>query len=146
MESTPRQEKIDTLAASASQGQSDDGPRKETRSLKPSTFRQAGQLSREELPAVSALHEGVARSLAQSLGAYLRVALEINLTSVEQLAYSEFLKRIPEVTYVMCIRVEHMSAPAAVQIDQSLVFPLIDILLGGTGLCEIVAREVSEIE
>jgi flagellar motor switch protein FliM len=146
MESTPRQEKIDTLAGAASEGQRDGGQRKETRSIKPCTFRQSGQLSGEEVAAVSALHEGFARSLTQSLGAYLRVALEINLTSVEQLAYSEFLKRIPEVTYVMCIRVEHMSAPAAVQIDQSLVFPLIDILLGGTGLCEIVTREVSEIE
>jgi flagellar motor switch protein FliM len=145
MESTPTQETIDTMGRAAS-GSQDDGQRKETRSIQPCTFRQSGQLSGEEVAAVSALHEGFARSLTQSLGAYLRVGLEITLTSVEQLAYSEFLKRIPEVTYVMSFRVEHMSAPAAVQIDQSLVFPLIDILLGGTGLCETVTREVSEIE
>jgi flagellar motor switch protein FliM len=96
--------------------------------------------------AVNGLHEGFARSLTQSLGAYLRVTFEVNLVSVEQLAYSEFLERIPEVTYMMCFRVEQMSTPAAMQIDHSLVFPLVDILLGGIGQCEVLTREVSEIE
>jgi flagellar motor switch protein FliM len=145
MESSASPDKVNAMVHPASLGQGDlQG--KEMRSVKACTFRQSGQLSGEEVAAVSALHEGFARSLTQSLGAYLRVGLEIGLTSVEQLAYSEFLKRIPEITYVMCFRLENMSAPAAVQIDHSLVFPLIDILLGGTGLCEIVTREVSEIE
>ena len=39
-----------------------------------------------------------------------------------------------------------MKVSAALQIDNSLVFPLIDILLGGTGHCQESAREVSEIE
>lgn len=145
MESSAPPDNVNAMVHAASLGQGG-LPGKEMRSVKPCTFRQSGQLSGEEVAAVSALHEGFARSLTQSLGAYLRVGLEITLTSVEQLAYSEFLKRIPEITYVMCFRLENMSAPAAVQIDHSLVFPLIDILLGGTGLCEIVAREVSEIE
>jgi flagellar motor switch protein FliM len=47
---------------------------------------------------------------------------------------------------MMCFSVENMSAGAAMQIDHSLVFPLVDILLGGIGHCEIFTREVSEIE
>jgi flagellar motor switch protein FliM len=144
MESVITQEKIDGMMRAASV--SNDGQNKETRSIKPCTFRQSGQLTGEEVAAVSGLHEAFARNLTQSLGAYLRVGLEINLGSVELLPYSKFLARIPDVTYMMSFRVEHMSTPAAVQIDQSLVFPLVDILLGGTGHCEIVAREVSEIE
>ena len=123
-----------------------DGGSPETRTIKPCTFRQSGQLTGEQVGAVNSLHEGFARSLTQSLGAYLRVGFDVNLVSVEQLSYSEFLERIPEVTYMMCFQVEPMAAEGAMQIDHSLVFPLVDILLGGTGTCEVLTREVTEIE
>jgi flagellar motor switch protein FliM len=145
MERVLTQEEIDAMVRVAS-GRQEDSRKKETRDIKPCTFRQSGQLTGEQVAAVNGLHEGFARSLTQSLGAYLRVTFEVTLVSVEQLAYNEFLERIPEVTYMMCFRVEQMSASAAMQIDHSLVFPLVDILLGGIGHCEILTREVSEIE
>jgi flagellar motor switch protein FliM len=144
MEKVLTQPEIDAMVAGVSGRQNRRS--KETRTIKPCTFRQSGQLTGEQVAAVNGLHEGFARSLTQSLGAYLRVTFEANLVSVEQLAYSEFLERIPEVTYMMCFRVEQMSAAAAMQIDHSLVFPLVDILLGGLGQCEVLTREVSEIE
>ena len=145
MERVLTQEEINAMVRAAS-GQQDDGQGAETRTIKPCTFRQSGQLTGEQVAAVNGLHEGFARNLTQSLGAYLRVSFEVTLVSIEQLAYSEFLERVPEITYMMCIRVEQMSAGAAMQIDHSLVFPLVDILLGGIGQCDIFTREVSEIE
>jgi flagellar motor switch protein FliM len=145
MERVLTQDEIDAMVRVAS-GRQDDGQGPETRSIKPCTFRQSGQLTGEQVAAVNGLHEGFARSLTQSLGAYLRVSFEVTLVSIEQLAYSEFLERIPEITYMMCFRVEQMSAGAAMQIDHSLVFPLVDILLGGIGQCDVFTREVSEIE
>ena len=114
--------------------------------IKPCTFRQSGQLSAEQLRATNGLHEPFARSLAQSLGAYLRVLFETSLTSVEQLTYGEFLERVPAITYMMSFSVPELGASAAMQIDHSLVYPIIDILLGGTGRCDAMPREVSEIE
>jgi flagellar motor switch protein FliM len=145
MERALTQEEIDAMMRVAS-GRQDEHQRKETRLIKPCTFRQSGQLTAEQVAAVNGLHEGFARSLTQSLGAYLRVSFEVTLVSIEQLAYSEFLERIPEITYMMCFRVEHMSSGAGMQIDHSLVFPLVDILLGGIGHCDVFTREVSEIE
>jgi flagellar motor switch protein FliM len=145
MERDLTQDEIDAMVRVAS-GRQGNSPQKEARTIHPCTFRHSGQLSGEQVAAVNGLHEGFARSLSQSLGAYLRVSFDVNLVSIEQLAYSEFLDRIPEITYMICFRVEHMSAPAAMQIDQSLVFPLVDILLGGVGHCESLTREVSEIE
>ena len=145
MERVLTQEEIDAIVRVAS-GRQNESQRKETRSIKPCTFRQSGQLTGEQVASVNGLHEGFARSLTQSLGAYLRVSFEVTLVSTEQLAYSEFLERIPEVTYMMCFRVEQMNAGAAMQIDHALVFPLVDILLGGVGHCDVFTREVSEIE
>lgn len=145
MEKLLTQQEIDAMLRVASRKQ-DQVQRKETRSIKPCTFRESGQLTGEQLAALNGLHEEFARSVSQSLGAYLRVVFEVKLLSIEQLAFNQFLERIPEITYMMCVRVEPMSAPVALQIDHSLVFPLVDILLGGVGHCEILTREVSEIE
>jgi flagellar motor switch protein FliM len=145
MERALSKEEIDAMLrlASARQAQSQ---KKETRSITPCTFQHSGQLSAEQVAAIKGLHEGFARGLSQAMAGYLRVSCEINLVLTEQLTYSQLLERIPEVTYVTGFSVQQTSAPAALQIDHSVVFPLVDLLLGGVGNCETLTREVSEIE
>jgi len=138
------QEEIDAMVH-ATRGASDNATT-DQRTIRPCTFRQSGQLAGEQVRAIGGLLEPFARNLAQSLGAYLSVPFEVKLASVEQLAYGEFLERVPEVTYMVSFLVSPINTAAAMQIDNSLVFPLIDILLGGTGECQELAREVSEIE
>jgi len=145
MEKVLSQEEIDAMVRAARGGESD-APLAEHRSIKACNFRQSGQLTGEQVRALTILHEGFARSLTQSLGAYLRVLFEATLTTVEQIAYAEFLQRVPEVTYMMSYHVRPIGAAAAMQLDHALVFPLVDILLGGTGHCDPMTREITEIE
>jgi flagellar motor switch protein FliM len=145
MERILTQEEIDAMVLVAASRQNDHRT-KEARSVKPCSFRQSGQLTGDQMASVTAVHEAFARSLTQSLGAYLRVTFEVNLGPVEQTIYSQVAERTPEATYMMAFRAEHMSAAAAMQIDHSLVFPLVDILLGGVGHCETLPRDVTEIE
>lgn len=109
-------------------------------------FRQAGQMSRDQVRAVNILHDSFARNLTDSLGAYLRVLFEANLVSVEQLSYAEFLQRVPQTSYVGSINLTPIEASAALQIDLSLVFPLLELLLGGQVTGEIPERDLTEIE
>ncbi len=146
MEKSITQEQIAAMLRVAAAAQQHKQPRQESRSIEPCTFRQAAQLTAEQVATINGLYEGFARGLSQSLGAYLRVSCEVTLVSTEQLAYNQLLQRLPEITYMTGFSVEQMSAPGALQIDHSIVFPLVDILLGGVGQCEIVMREVSEIE
>jgi flagellar motor switch protein FliM len=128
-------------------GRKEEATRIETRSIVPCMFGQAGLLSSHKAAAINAMHEAFARSLNQSMGAYLRTEFEVKFVSAEQLLYSEFLTRLPEHTYVMCFEVEQMAGSSTLlQMDHSLVFPLLDILLGGTGHCAAITREISEIE
>ena len=145
MQKVLNQEEIDDMVRAA-RGRLDQSPASVQRSIKPCSFRQAGQLTGEQVRALTILHEAFARSLTQSLGAYLRVLFEATLVTVEQVAYAEFLQRVPEITYMMSFQVRPIGAAAALQLDHSLVFPLVDILLGGTGKCEPMTREVTEIE
>jgi flagellar motor switch protein FliM len=108
--------------------------------------RRAGQIGREQLQAITQLHEGFARSLTHSLGAYLRVIFTAALVSAEHLTYREFMERIPETTYFASCKLEPMGLEAALQIDLKVAFPIVDLLLGGEGKSTTTTREITEIE
>lgn len=147
MEKILTQEEIDALFRAA-QGRAPEAPKApaEGRTLTACNFRQSARISKEQLRSVSQLHELFARNLTHSLGAYLRLAFEVNLVSAEQLNYGEFLQRIPEVTYLVSMSIRPMGVSAAVEIDLPLAFPIIDVLLGGAGRVEPTVREITEIE
>jgi len=97
MQRVLNQEEIDAIVQ-ASRGLTSNATKKE-KSVQSCDFRQAGQLSRELVQAVSGMYEGFARNLSQELGLHLPVAIQVLLVSVEQLTYKDFLVRTPEVTY-----------------------------------------------
>ena len=109
-------------------------------------LRKMGALNAEQVRVVSTLHESFARRLGGSLAAYLRVGFEMNLVSVEQLIYSELLSRFPELTYLASLTMMPIDARATIQADLSLVFPIVDLVLGGSGADSIDPRELTEIE
>ena len=144
MQRVLNQEEIDAIVQAA-RGQTA-GAAKEEKSVQACDFRQAGQLSRELAQAISGMYEGFARNVSQALGLQLPVPVQVLLVSVEQLTYKDFLVRTPEVTYMIAFRLKQLQAAAAMQIDNSIVFPLIDVLLGGNGKCDVFTREVTQIE
>ena len=109
-------------------------------------MRRAGQIGREQLQAITQLHEGFARSLTHALGTYLRVVFAATLVSAEHLTYREFIERIPETTYLASCSLEPMGVRGALQLDLKVAFPIIDLLLGGEGKSLAVARDITEIE
>ncbi len=144
MEKVLNQEEIDAMFRAAlgrSQGATSSLP-----SFQPCDFKQAGQIKKDQVRAISNLHEGFARNLTNALGAYLRVVFEVNLVSVEQLTFREFLQRIPDLAYLATFQVKPLGAIAALDLEPSLVFPIIDLLLGGVGRMNDQEREITEIE
>lgn len=108
--------------------------------------RRAGQIGREQLQAITLLHEGFARNLTHSLGAYLRVVFEATLVSAEHLTYREFVASIPETTYLASCRLDPTGVNAALQLDLKIAFPIIDLLLGGEGRSMPEPRAITDIE
>jgi len=146
MEKVLNQEEIDAMVRAARTGgqegaRSSAGPR-----VEPWDARRAGQIGREQLQAITLLHETFARNLTHSLGAYLRVVFNATLVSAEHLTYREFLQRLPETTYLASCRLDPMGLNAALQLDLKVAFPIIDLLLGGEGKGMAAAREITEIE
>jgi flagellar motor switch protein FliM len=114
--------------------------------VKKCDFRQAGQLTKEQVQQVTLLHAGFPANLGNSLGAYLRVGIHANLVAVEQITYSEFLSRLPEQTYVVTISLQPAEEVAAMQLELPILFPMVDLLLGGSGQALKEPRDLTEIE
>ena len=112
----------------------------------PCDLRRSNQLTSDQVFAVTTLHEAFARRVSSSLGAHLRVSFELNLVSVEQLAYRDFLARIPDPTYFASVHAMPIDARAAVQLDIALAYPIIEVILGGSVSEAIDVRDLTEIE
>lgn len=146
MQNELNQEEIDAMVRAArSGGRAEAGPEKAPK-VEPWDVHRAGQIGREQLLAITQIHEGFARSLTQALGTYLRVVFAAALVSAEHLTYREFTQRIPETTYLAACRLEPMGVNGALQLDLKVAFPIIDLLLGGEGKGVAAAREITEIE
>ena len=137
------QQEIDAILGSARKADKSSAP---TKFIQPWNQRGSGQMHNDQARAITTLHESFARNLTHSLGAYLRIPFEVSLVSVEQLTFNEFLSAIPELTYLLALELTPPGVMAALQLDHSIVFPTVDVLLGGSGTYAEIVREISEIE
>jgi flagellar motor switch protein FliM len=146
MEKLLKQDEIDALFQAARTQTADGAQIEDVRSrVVPYSFSSAGQISTEQLRAISMLNDLFARNLTHNLAASLRTRFHVNLVSAEQIPFNEFMLRIPEISYVASVRLEPLGALSVLQIEMSLVPPIIDLLLGGEGR-EGQLRELTEIE
>jgi flagellar motor switch protein FliM len=145
MEKMLKQDEIDALFAAARTAD----PARERTELRervtPYNFSSAGQISTDQLRAISMLNDLFARNLTHNLAAWLRTRFQVNLVSAEQIPFHEFLLRIPEISYAASVRLEPLGALSVLQLDLALAPPIIDLLLGGDGR-EGPLRELTDIE
>src|ERR1700752_2777555 len=96
-------------------------------------FRRPDRIAKSQLRAIHVLHDNFVRNLSSSLSAYLRSYLIVNLVSVEQLSYAEFLECLPSPTCIVSLGLKPYDGNAVLELNSSLIFPILEILLGGNG-------------
>jgi flagellar motor switch protein FliM len=110
-------------------------------------FRRPDRIAKDQLRAIHLLHENFARSLASSLSAYLRAYVMVNLVSVEQLSFREFAQCLPSPTCIATLSLKPHEGNAILELNPAMVFPVLEMLLGGTGKSNYkVTSEITEIE
>src|SRR3984957_7363004 len=144
MEKLLKQDEIDALFQAARTKESESAPNVGARVL-PYNFSTSGQISNEQLRAISMLNDLFARNLTHNLAAWLRTKFQVNLVSAEQIQFNEFLLRIPEISYAASVRLEPLGALSVLQLDLAIAPPIIDLLLGGEGK-DGPLRELTDIE
>ncbi len=113
----------------------------------PYDFRRPDRIAKDQLRAIHLLHDNFARSLASSLSAYLRAYVAVNLVSVEQLSFLEFSQCLPSPTCIVTLGMNPFEGNALLELNPSLLFPMLEMLLGGDGKRSTqMEREITEIE
>jgi flagellar motor switch protein FliM len=144
MEKTLKQDEIDALFQTARAQKNVETADQRSR-VQPYSFTRAGQISNEQMRAISLLNDIFARNLTHNLGAWLRTTFHVSLVSAEQIPFNEFILRIPELSYVCSVRLEPLRAVSVLQMEMAPAPSIVDLLLGGEGAPGKL-RELTDIE
>ncbi len=143
------QEEIDALLNAASDQGGGSVPQFEGDQRTPAVsynFRRPDRVTKDQIRSLHFLHDRFARNVSTSLSAYMRVVTEVSILSVEQFTYSEFLMSLSDPTAFYAISMRPLEGTAALELNPSVAFTMIDRMLGGSGRGVIFSRALTEIE
>lgn len=144
------QEEIDALLEAVDDGKDDDTLSRSDilpqRQVTLYDFKRPNRVSKEQLRAFRSIHDKMARALSSQISAVMRSIVEIQLHSVDQMTYGEFLMSLPSPTSFNVFSMKPLDGTGVLEINPSIVFPMIDRLLGGKGDPYDNSREFSDIE
>lgn len=109
-------------------------------------FRRPNKFSKEHLRTLEMLHQQFARHLSSYLSGYLRNNINIELASVGQIIYDEFIRSVPTPTVLTIFEIQPLNGSAILEANTNFVFPIIDLMFGGNGTTIEINRELTDIE
>jgi len=146
------QGEIDALLSAFSTGEGPggigdaDGDDEPIREVKVYDFNHPDRFSKDQIRTMHNLHEQFARTFSISLSAFLRTIVEVKLVSVDQISYEEFIRSLPNPTYLCIINMDPLEGNALMELSPTLSFPVVDRLMGGRGNVFKKNRELTDIE
>lgn len=109
-------------------------------------FEQLPQDSKLDLKSLQGLFDGFAREVNFFLPPMLRTAARVELASLDQLTYDEFVLSVHRPTALSVLELVPLPGLAVLEMNPSLVFALVERVLGGKGGAAPGPRELTEIE
>jgi flagellar motor switch protein FliM len=114
--------------------------------IKQYDFRRPDKFSKDQVRTIEMMHEAFARHFGADLSAYIRTIAEVTVTSVKQMTFSEYVEKIPNPTSIAVFSMEPLKGLAVFEINPSIIFPIIDRVLGGKGVALSKPRELTDLE
>jgi flagellar motor switch protein FliM len=115
--------------------------------ISPYDFKRPERVGKEQMRSLQTMHEAFGRNFGAALSALLRTIVELKLTSVDQLTYSEFVFSLENPTCFNLINAKPLEGQLILDINLSRLFPIIDRLLGGgSDTTPPARRPLTEIE
>jgi flagellar motor switch protein FliM len=115
--------------------------------ISPYDFKRPERVGKEQMRSLQTMHEAFGRNFGAALSALLRTIVDLKLTSVDQLTYSEFVFSLENPTCFNLINAPPLEGQLILDINLSLLFPVIGRLLGGgSDSAPPARRPLTEIE
>lgn len=143
------QAEIDALLTALSSGKlnPDDFPKEEEKQkVKYYDFRSPQKFSKDLIRTLELIHENYARVISNYLSAQVRTSVKIDIISIQQITYDEFIHSLPNPTILMKFKMPPLKGSILFEMSAQFIFQIIDILLGGTGSGKHKVREFTDID
>ncbi len=143
------QAEIDALLQGVMTGEVDaEAAKKEadTRKIKVYDFKRPDKFSKDQIRTLYMLHESFARLLNTYLSTHLRTLINVDVASVEQLTYQEFVQSVANPSFISVLGVPPLKGNIILEFDTAIAFAYIDRVFGGDGNTQMKTRVLTEIE
>ena len=125
---------------------SDSASVKDIRRIKDYDFKRPDKFSKDQIRILHMVLDSFARSWATFLSGKLRSLVIIEISSVDQLPYEEFVRSTFTPSVMSVFVMEPLEGTAILDISIPVAFAIIERLVGGSGAADSTVRELTEIE
>ena len=94
-------------------------------------FRTANRFSKEQIRTLGIVYESFCHLLGNYLSAMLRAYAEVEIASVEELKYQEFMNSLPEPVLLAVVSIDPLDGQTLYEMSPEIAFAIITRLLGG---------------
>lgn len=141
------QESESTSAAGVYNPYSDDNSDEDyKKGYKLYNFRRPDKFSKDHLRALQDVHREFSRQISLVLTAYLRMHIEIDVVSTDQLTYDEFMRSMPSPITIGIFELNPLPGQILLGVSFEVLSCIVDRMLGGVGISENRQRELTDIE
>ena len=109
-------------------------------------FRRPDKFSKDHLRALQDIHREFSRQLSLVLTAYLRMRIEMEVVSTDQLTYDEFIRSMPSPMTIGIFELNPLPGQVLLSLSFDILSCIVDRMLGGIGISENKQRELTDIE
>ncbi len=100
--------------------------------IRPYDFKRPERVSKDQMRSLETLHESYSRSLGAQLSGFLRTIMEVKVSNIEQMTFSEFTHSLPNPTCFNLLACDPLDGNMCLEISPLIIYPVIDRLLGGS--------------
>ena len=143
------QSEIDKLLSALSDGSvsaEEVKAEEEERKVKVYDFKRPDRFSKDQIRTLFMLHESFSRLVNTYLSASLRAMVDIEVMSVEQMTYQEFVQSMGNPSVIGILGLPPLKGSIVMEIGTDLAFAYIDRVFGGEGKPGVKSRALTDIE
>ncbi len=144
------QDEIDALLSTVSSGDEAGQPQEvaddKLRSVVVYDFKHPNRVSKDQLRTLENMHENFAGHIGSVLSNIQRAMLDVDLVSVDQITYSEFIMSLVSPSCTYTFTAEPLEGACIIDFNPSLTYSFVERMFGGSGKVLDTGRELTGIE
>jgi flagellar motor switch protein FliM len=145
------QDEIDALLSTVSSGEDVNGTGSEVseeidRSVVVYDFKHPNRVSKDQMRTLENMHDNFGGHMGSVMSNLLRAMLDVDLVSVDQITYSEFIMSLMSPSCTFAFTAEPLEGACIVDFNPTLTYAFVERMFGGSGKVLDTGRELTGIE